>query len=139
MEEDPLKIWQHVHGASVHFPIAMALTALTIQLAPLKFLHNHRDSFVRVAVLIGALVSIPAVLSGFSAAMGWFGIEPWVANRLIPHRNAALCGSALLIILTTLQISVKELPKWVITLLLLASAITMGYAGFMGAYVSRGY
>ena len=139
MEEDPLKIWQHVHGASSHFPIAMGLTAFIIHVVPLKVLHSHRDSFVRVAVLIGALASIPAVLSGLSADLGWFGVEPWVANRILPHRNAALCGSALLIILTILQIWVKAIPKWVITLFLLATTLAIGYAGFMGGYVSRGY
>ncbi len=139
MEEDPLKIWQHVHGASVHFPLAMATGALIARVAPTKILAEHRESFIRLSVIAGALISIPAVISGLAAMNGWFGIEPWSAGRLVGHRNSALVGSILLIMLAQLQVIVKEPPRWLTTLVLVISALAMGYAGFLGGYVARGY
>ena len=50
MEEDPLKIWQHIHGASVHFPLAMAVAALVARIAPTRILAEHRESFIRLCV-----------------------------------------------------------------------------------------
>jgi uncharacterized membrane protein len=139
MEEDPLKIWQHVHGASVHFPLAMAVAALVARIAPTRFLAEHRESFIRLSIIAGAVISIPAVCSGLAAMNGWFGIEPWVAGHLVGHRNSALVGSILLIMLAQLQIIVKEPPRWLTTLILVISALAMAYAGFLGGYVARGY
>lgn len=139
LEEDPLKLWQHIHGASVHFPLAMAICALAARIAPTRILAEHRESFIRLSVIAGALISIPAVISGLAAMNGWFGIEPWTAGRLVGHRNSALVGSILLIMLAQLQVIVKEPPRWLTTLILVVSALAMGYAGFLGGYVARGY
>lgn len=172
LEEDPLKLWQHIHGASVHFPLAMAICALIARIdadpaffvirilrwylhwliwgrfrsfeppriiAPPRILAEHRESFIRLSVIAGALISIPAVVSGLAAMNGWFGIEPWTAGRLVGHRNSALVGSILLIMLALLQAIVKEPPRWLTTLILVVSALAMGYAGFLGGYVARGY
>jgi hypothetical protein len=41
--------------------------------------------------------------------------------------------------LAQLQMIEKEPPRWLTTLILLISALAMGYAGFLGGYVARGY
>lgn len=143
MEEDPLKLWQHVHGASVHFPVALAIVSALFDLGALAF---KRDTWRTVGfwcLIAAAVVSIPAVLSGLAGQLGWFGIEKWEAGKLIQHRNLAFVCSGALLVLSAWRIAARDRAsvglRVVQLLIALVGAVAAGWTGYVGAYVARGY
>jgi len=82
--------------------------------------------------------------------LGWFHANKWDAIQLLTHRNIALAGAISLLILTLLRVLTGDFgPRfpesqrrsayylYLVFTVLVAGAI--GYAGFLGAYVARGY
>jgi uncharacterized membrane protein len=68
------EIWAKVHGASVHFPIALVLCSAVMDISG-KWLSSlqHRRSFHTVGywtLLFGALGTVPAVVSGLLMTHG---------------------------------------------------------------------
>jgi uncharacterized membrane protein len=141
--EDPIKLWQHIHGATAHFPIAMMVVGFLFDLGAIVFKRENWRTVGFWCLMIAAIVAVPLVVSGMAGGMGWFGIEKWMAEGTMKHRNVALIGSGLTILLALWRAVRRDALKgaeWGIFLLLLAAAVGgIGYAGFLGAYVARGY
>jgi uncharacterized membrane protein len=135
--EDPIKLWQHIHGATAHFPIAMMIVALIFDLGAIIFKRETWRAVGFWCLMVAAIVSIPLVISGLAGANGWFGIEKW------DDRNLALAGSGLAIVLALWRAGRRDRlkgPEWGIFIaLLIASVGIIGYTGYLGAYVARGY
>ncbi len=166
MEEDPIKLWQHIHGATAHFPIALIIVSFLFDIGALIFkqparpgVSEDRDTTVKnpawrsVAfwtLIIAALGCIPLVISGLAGQIGWFGIsglteanpESSVLNKF-GHRNVALAGSGLAIALAIWRSARRDKFKGaefaVYLVLLTLATVAIGWAGYLGAYVAKGY
>lgn len=146
MEEDPLKFWQHIHGGSSHFPIALIIIAFLFDLGGAIF---KRDDWRTVAfwcLILGTLAMIPAVLSGLSGGNGWFGGE-W-SNReysasLGRHRTLALVAAGTSLIVTIWRVVRRDKmrgPEQMIYLVLLGATVgIITVAGYLGGYTGHGY
>ena len=68
------QVWAKLHGASVHFPIAMVLTSalldLSGNLAPNPGLRVRMQAAGFWTMLVGALGTVPAVVSGLVMTRG---------------------------------------------------------------------
>jgi len=149
-QQDPIELWQHVHGATVHFALALALTSIAFDIGNVLFKKPEWRS-AGFWTLIGATaLAAPATFSGFWGMLGWFHTSKWDAIHLLTHRNIALAGAIGLLIVTLLRVATGDFgPRfpesqrrsayylYLAFMLLVAGAI--GYAGFLGAYVARGY
>lgn len=147
--EDPINLWQHVHGAITHFPIALVFAALAFDLGALIF---KKASWRTVGfwLLITAVIALlPAIGSGLyyvylnPAGKNTLAQGGYVMKTLLDHRNAALWGGGILLIPTFLRIRKRDdlstgLYILCIVCVLVAAAL-IGFTGFKGAYVQRGY
>lgn len=142
-QEDPLKLWQHIHGASAHFPIVGMMLALCFDFGSLLFRRPQWKVVGFWCLFAAAVVSIPAVLSGLTGQNGWLGVDKWVSISMDKHRNIALIAAGSAILLSLWRIIRKDDQKgaeWFVYLaLMLAATAAIGYTGFLGAYVARGY
>ena len=143
MNEDPIKLWQHLHGATSHFPIAGMILSFLFDFGATLFRRptwRHVGFWTLIAAVVAA---VPTVLTGLSAQYGWFGIEKWPADHLLIHRNLALFGSGVGLVLAIWRTVRKDALKgaeWFVYLALLAVATGLiGFTGYYGAYVARGY
>lgn len=141
--EDPIKIWQHLHGASSHFPIALMIASFLFDLGSLLF---KRPSWRIVGfwTLFTSVVVLPmAILSGFTGYLGWFGFSKWDAAGLVLHRNLSLVGAGVLFALAVWRMRRRDALKGAeFAAYLVLAALAMGvisYTGYAGAYVARGY
>lgn len=143
MQEDPLKLWQHIHGASVHFPVALAVVSALFDLGALALRRETLRTVGFWCLIVATVVAVPALLSGLAAQLGWFGIEKWEAESLLKHRNLALIASGILLVLSVWRVATRDQAppaiRAVQALIALAAAVFAGWTGFVGAYVARGY
>ena len=151
-QEDPIALWQHLHGASVHFALALAIVSFLFDLGS-KVLRKPEWRTVGFWSLVVAVVlSLPALFSGLWGQLGWFKVEPWPAESILLHRNLAIGGSAGLAVLLlwrglTRDFGVRTAPTerkgdtvyLVYILLSFVTALVIGYTGYLGGYVARGY
>ncbi len=146
-EEDPLKLWQHVHGASSHFPIALVIVAVLFELGAVMFKKPAWRIVGFWAIFTAALLSVPAILSGLTGFLGWFGFTPHgadVSDHVVLHRNVSLVGGGVLILLAAWRVGrekagMKSAEHATYLVLLIAATLIIGYAGWLGAYVGHGY
>jgi uncharacterized membrane protein len=161
MQEDPIKLWQHFHGASVHFALALALVSIAFDLGAMLLQKKEWRTVGFWSLIIAAVLSIPAVLSGLWGQLGWFksssirllnpgDASPWTADHLLIHRNFALAASIVFVLLTLWRCLTSDFGNgsrerktgrfFVIYLVLMTIASgCVGYAGYLGGYVARGY
>lgn len=151
-QEDPIKLWQHLHGASVHFALALSLVSIAFDLGS-KLLGKKEWRTVGFWTLVVATVlSLPSLLSGFWGQLGWFKAESWTADHLIQHRNFGIGGTIALVLLLAWRSATgdfgvghhsqerKNDKAYLLYLgVALIAAGIMGYTAYMGAYVARGY
>lgn len=157
MEPDPIKIWQHIHGASAHFPIALMSMSFLFDLGGVVLRRPAWRTVGFWCLLVAAVVSVPLILSGFTGQLGWFHQDKWEADKMLVHRNVALAAGVLIFILTAWRASRErhhlsgaatpreheigmragELAAYLVILAL--STVAVGYTGWLGAYVARGY
>lgn len=144
--QDPLQFWQHIHGGSSHFPIALVMVAFLFDLGATLF---KKDSWRTVSfwcLIVASLAAIPAVLSGLAGGNGWFGVE-WAnkeySTKMPAHRQYALITTAILHIVTLWRIIRREKlqgAEWFVYLFfLLVATVLVGYTGWLGGYVGHGY
>jgi uncharacterized membrane protein len=136
--------WQHLHGASVHFPIAMLLTSVAFDLGATLFKKESWRTVGFWMLLVGTALSVPAILSGLTGANGWLGYEPaWTESKLLPrHRNLALIGGSLSLALLLWRVFTKDRLRggawWAYLFVALAMVGAIGYAGYLGGEVKFG-
>jgi len=150
LEEDPIKLWQHIHGATAHFPIALIVVSFLFDTGAILFKKTQLRNAAFWTLIIAALGCIPLVLSGLAGQVGWFGLTPLLEQnegssvlKTFGHRNIALVGSALAIILAVWRVARKDSFKYgefmLYFLVLVLTTMAIGYAGYLGAYVAKGY
>ena len=143
-EPDPMKLWQHVHGASSHFPIALIIVAVLFEIGAVLWKKPTWRTVGFWAVIVAAVLAVPTTLSGLTGQLGWFEFDKWEAEHLILHRNVSLWGGGAILLLAIWRVvraknTMKpgELAAYLIALIGATGAI--GYTGWLGAYVARGY
>jgi uncharacterized membrane protein len=142
-EEDPIKLWQHIHGASAHFPIALLIVSVLFDIGSSWKKHAGWRTVGFWAIIVAAIVAVPALASGLSAYFGWFGIH-WEGDKImLLHRNIALgAGGTCIALALWRSIRHDDLKggTWVVYLgLAILSMLGIGYTGYLGAYVAQGY
>lgn len=152
-QEDPLKLWQHLHGASVHFALALTLVSFAFDLMSKLFGKKEWRTVGFWALIVAVSLALPAVFSGFWGQLGWFRAEKWEADHLLPHRNFALGGTIGITLLllwravtqdfgitrATLDHRSNRLSYVIYLALMLVAAVAIGYTGYLGSYVARTY
>lgn len=143
MQEDPISLIGHIHGASVHFPIALAIVGLGFETGALAARKPVLRAVSFWSLAAGTLIAMPALVSGLGAQFGWLGATAWDSQSMLTHRNVAFVGTGALLAAFVWRFLVKDkaegAPRWAQLLLTLISAAAYGYAGYLGAYVTRGY
>lgn len=141
--EDAIKLWQHIHGASSHFPIALIIASFLFDFGSVLFKRPTWRIVGFWTLFTAAVVAVPTMLSGFTGLNGWFHVEKWDAASQLTHRNVAIGASILLLVLVGWRIARKDgMAKGELAAYLLLAAIltgAIGYVGYLGAYVARGY
>ena len=142
MSQDPFSWWQHIHGASSHFPIALLIFAFLFDFGSTIFQRRDWRPIGFWALLVGAAMTIPSVGSGLTGQLGWFGVSPWGATSILTHRNLALISGGLSLALALWRIVRRDQLKgreWFLYLTILTAAVGLiSYTGLLGAYVSQG-
>ncbi|MDX1935021.1 MAG: DUF2231 domain-containing protein [Capsulimonadales bacterium] len=142
-KEDPIAFWQHIHGATAHFPIVGLILAFCFDMGATIFRRPHWRTIGFWTLLVAAVVSVPAVLSGLTGQNGWFGVSRWMSDSMERHRNVAIVVSVLAVLLSLWRIVRKDELKgteWLAYLVLLTVATgIISYTGWLGGYVARGY
>ncbi|HET7537813.1 MAG TPA: DUF2231 domain-containing protein [Candidatus Didemnitutus sp.] len=132
---DPV-IWPKVHGAVVHFPLALALASGAADFAAFLLGTRRGASELHVAgrwmMIGGALGSVPAVVSGLMLTRG--GVLGHGVLRM--HHLFAWPAFALLVALATWRACVgATASRWAFAGYLVATAVTaalISAAGFWG-------
>jgi uncharacterized membrane protein len=140
---DDIKLWQHIHGACTHFPIAGMVLAFLFDYGSMVFRRPNWRTVSFWTLIAAAVVAVPAILSGLTGQLGWFGVTPWPADHLLAHRNAALIGGGAAIVLALWRVLRRDALKggeWIAYLCLMTLATgVFAYTGFLGGYVVHGY
>ena len=148
--KDPLSLWQHIHGATTHFPIALAFISAIFDAGALVF---RRPNWRTVGfwTLITALVLIlPAIASGlYGIYLDSGGKEKWASDgynhvrAIIWHRNMSFFAGGLLFVAATWRVikhdDLTMVARIVCLLLAIAATVFVGVTGYNGAYLPLGY
>ena len=148
--DDPIKLWQHLHGASAHFPIALIIVSFGFDFAAVVFKHPSWRTVAFWTLIVAAGISVASVLTGLAGQIGWFGIEPLLkvnpdssVLHTFGHRNVSLLGTAVMVGLTAWRVARRDAihkGEFILYLLLLTLATgAIGYTGYLGAYIAKGY
>jgi uncharacterized membrane protein len=140
---DPIISWQHIHGASTHFPIALLAVSLFFDLGALAFRQTGWRTAAFYTLILGTIAAIPACLSGLTGGNGWFGNDAWTSGPINNHRLISLIASGVALLLTLwrcLRRDKLERGELVVYLIIMAFVVAgVGYAGWLGAYVAGIY
>ena len=148
MNEDPIGLWQHLHGATTHFPIALAIASLAFDLGAVLFKKDVWRTVGFWLVMGAAVACVPAIASGlyyiYADAKGLANVEAMGdVTTVTNHRNVSLVAGSLLIFLALWRAAAKDslnkkaLAVYLILAVLMVSGI--GYAGYLGGYLGHGY
>lgn len=96
------------------------------------------------ALVTAAILAVPTLLSGLTGQLGWFHVTAVDASdHLLPHRNAALISSGIIVPLCLWRVLRKDRlagHEFALYLVILTIAtVAIGYTGWLGAYVGKGY
>jgi uncharacterized membrane protein len=145
--EDPVKLWQHLHGAAAHFPIACIMVALAFDYGSQIFKQPQWRTVSFWCMIVASVVAIPLIFSGFAGQLGWkfLGADtPWetLDHAVELHRNIALAGSITTMLLTiwrTVRRDQFTKGQWGAYLAIATLATgAIGFTGYLGAYVRSG-
>jgi uncharacterized membrane protein len=143
--QDPIPLWQHLHGATSHFPVACLFIALAFDYGSQIFKQPQWRTVSFWCMIVASLVAIPLVFSGFAGQQGWkfMGVaEPVEFGPVLVHRNIALTGSIITVLLTLWRVARKDQftkNQWMGYLVMATVAtLAIGLTGYLGGYVARG-
>jgi uncharacterized membrane protein len=147
-----MALWQHLHGASTHFPIVLLLVAIGFDIGAILFKKESWRTVAFWCFLVGALSTLPSVLSGLSGMNGWLGVtekEKWYVEAgskgeafLLRHRNLALISGGASLLLALWRTLAKDRLRggvfyaWLILAIAVAGGI--GFVGFLGGAITHG-
>ncbi len=142
LKTDPISLWEHVHGASSHFPIAMMFVSFAFDLGAIVFRNRNWRTVGFWTLIVAAIIAVPTILSGLTGLYGWFGFEKWDSKTMLLHRNLALfSGGAVILLALWRGLRRDKLGKGeFIAYMIIVTAATagIGYTGYLGAYVAQG-
>ena len=148
--EDPLRLWQHIHGATTHFPIALVFISVAFDLGTLFFRKKNWRTVGFWTLIAAVILLVPSIASGlFGIYLDKGGKETFAAGgynavRTIQwHRNMGFFAAGFLVI-PAIWRSVKrdDIAGTAYIVCIIFAAIAAGFiavTGFNGAYVPRGY
>lgn len=124
-------LWSNLHGAATHFPIALMLLAAFCDCASLVLRNDElRRGFhftATIALIVGALVSYVAVLSGLVVSRWRF----WGHATLLHHHQFVWPAFAMMTLL-----AVWRAVKWEVSSRAHASAASVALSVFTALLVS---
>jgi uncharacterized membrane protein len=151
-DKDTFAMWQHIHGGTTHFPIALLFVGALFDFGSSLFKQITWRHVGFWCLMLAALFAVVSSVSGLAGGNGWFGTE-WsgrglmedgtpITRSLANHRLVALVASGLTIALALWRAARRDQLKgveWVAFLAALTvSVVGILVAGLLGAYVSRG-
>lgn len=148
--EDPLRLWQHIHGATTHFPIALIFISVAFDLGALLFKKDNWRTVGFWTLVAGMILLVPAILSGLygiywdTTGKATFAAEGYNAIRTIKwHRNMSFFAAGFLLVPTIWRVAKRDqLTAVAQVICLLFAFIAVAFitiTGYNGAYVPRGY
>ncbi len=148
--EDPLKLWQHLHGATTHFPIALVFMSVAFDMGALLF-KKENWRIVGFWTLVACMILIvPAIASGLygiyvdTGGKANFAAGGYNAVRTIQwHRNMSFFATGFLLIPTIWRVAKRDQlatdARVVCLCFVFLAMLFIAVAGYNGAYVPRGY
>ncbi|MGC4047992.1 MAG: DUF2231 domain-containing protein [Armatimonas sp.] len=147
-----MAFWKHLHGASTHFPIVLIMIAVAFDVGAILFKKEGWRTVAFWCFLLGALFTIPSVLSGQAGVVGWFGVKEddrayieagSKAEHVVNlHRLLAFVFGGVSLVLALWRVGVRDklrgLPFWLWLVVAVAVAGGIGYVGFLGGSISHG-
>jgi uncharacterized membrane protein len=136
MPIDP-SIWSKLHGAGVHFPIALMLVSALCDTVSLVCRDDELQRGFRfaatVTIILGALGSYAAVISGLVMAKWQF----WGHSALLRHHQFVWPAFGLMVSLATWRIAVcrrlaRRRPTAVYLTFMILAVVLIGGAGYTG-------
>lgn len=148
--EDPLRLWQHLHGATTHFPIALVFVAAAFDTGALLFKKSNWRTVGYWTLIAAVIMLLPAMASGLygiyldANGKATYAAEGYNhARTVLWHRNMSFFATGFLAIPATWRTAKRdELPnaaRIVCLLLLLIGAGFIAVVGYHGGYIPRGY
>lgn len=124
----------NLHPASVHFPIALILTAGIVELLSALRLLSGAEQTVRILLVFGAISAVIA------AALGWFHTGLWLGGDPIMqwHRWTGTGIAAVSIGLCLLAGRDRNRERTLLRVLLGATCIAIILQGYWGAELAHG-
>lgn len=130
-----------LHPVLVHFPVALIVTAGVAEGVFVASRDRRAETVARVLILVGAWVSIPAVLTGMAAASR-HTFEPAELATFSIHRIVALVLPVICFLATALAASSRHTGQiWELWLyrVFLAIAVALALvAGWTGGWIAHG-
>jgi len=147
-----MALWNHLHGASTHFPIVLILIGVMFDVAAILFKKESWRTVAFWCFLLGALATIPAILSGQAGVLGWFGVKEeerkfieagsQTDQFVNKHRLLAFIFGGIALVLALWRAGVKDklkgLPFWLWLCVAVIVAGGIGYVGFLGGAITHG-
>lgn len=128
----------HLHPMLVHFPIALALTALLFDLTSYRFKQDWLSKAAIALTLLAALGAMAAILSGFCFTKPVAGLAATLKEEHIMYAIAstlALVLSAVVGALLFLKPALQAKLHYLFTTLLLISAACISLTGMKGGSI----
>ena len=126
-----------LHPALVHFPIALSLVALLFELLARHPRARTLEGSAGVLMVLAALGSVAAVLSG-NAAHDEAVVPPAAAALIALHEQVGELAMWLLLVLAAVRVLLgwrgwlKGIVPWAYLLVAAAAAGLVGYNGYLG-------
>jgi uncharacterized membrane protein len=135
-----------MHPAFVHFPIALLMVSLVLELIAVV---SRREQLARCAGIVLLLAVLGAVAAVITGLMAEEVVEAQVektaaADLLAAHRIAALVVTGLALLLVVWRLTLRlEPPKgarrWLYLAVLLAACVLVGATGRLGGTMVYGH
>ena len=148
--EDPLRVWQHLHGATTHFPIALVFVSAVFDAGALLFKKTNWRTVGYWTLMATVIMLLPVVASGlYGIYVDAEGKDRMtnggynVARTILWHRNMSFFATAFLLIpaiwRTAKRDEITTAARVVCLLFVVIGAAFIAVVGYNGGYIPRGY
>ena len=148
--EDPLRLWQHLHGATTHFPITLVFVSAAFDAGALLFKKANWRTVGYWTLIVTVIMLVPAMASGLygiyvdANGKATYAAEGYNhARTILWHRNMSFAATAFLIIpaiwRTVKRDDLATAAHIVCLLFVLIGVAFISVVGYNGGYIPRGY